>query len=114
MQKVVFNGHKRSHALKFQAVTTPDGLILHAYGPVEGRRHDWTLYTRSEIDSQLEAFLRVGEDQFCIYGDSGYNERLHLQIPFQGSQMSPEESSFNKAMSSGRISVEWLFKEIKT
>ena len=34
------NGHKRKHALKFQAVNSPDGMILHAYGPMEGRRHD--------------------------------------------------------------------------
>eukprot|EP00171_Calliarthron_tuberculosum_P001528 IDg1528t1 len=43
-QNVCYNGHKCKHALKYQSVTAPDGLILHAYGPVEGRRHDWTLY----------------------------------------------------------------------
>ena len=35
-----FSGHKRIHALKFQSIVTPDGLILHLFGPVEGRRHD--------------------------------------------------------------------------
>ena len=42
-QRVVYNGHKRKHALKYQAVNTPDGLILHVCGPIEGRRHDLTL-----------------------------------------------------------------------
>ena len=42
VQAIAYNGHKRNHALKYQAVTTPDGLILHAAGPLEGRRHDWT------------------------------------------------------------------------
>ena len=33
-QKIVYNGHKRLHALKFQSVTLPDGLIAHLFGPV--------------------------------------------------------------------------------
>ena len=36
-QKVVYNGHKRVHALKFQSVTLPNGLIAHLFGPV-GKR----------------------------------------------------------------------------
>ena len=28
LQNVAYNGHKRKHALKFQTVTTPDGLIF--------------------------------------------------------------------------------------
>ena len=33
-QKQVFNGHKRVHALKFQSVAIPNGLIANLYGPV--------------------------------------------------------------------------------
>ena len=33
-QKVVYNGHKRVHALKFQSVSLPNGLVAHLYGPV--------------------------------------------------------------------------------
>ena len=33
-QKIVYNGHKRLHTLKFQSVTLPDGLIAHLFGPV--------------------------------------------------------------------------------
>lgn len=43
-QLVVYNGHKRKHALKYRAINTPDGMIVHAHGPVEGRRHDVYLY----------------------------------------------------------------------
>ena len=53
MQRVVYSGHKRKNALKFQALITPDGLIYHASGPLEGRRHDWTMYVPSGIDEQL-------------------------------------------------------------
>jgi nuclease HARBI1 len=54
IQRIAYNGHKRKHAMNFQAVTAPDELVLHAYGPLEGRRLDWTLYVRSEMDRQLE------------------------------------------------------------
>ena len=33
-QRIVFNGHKRVHAIKFQSVALPNGLIGHLCGPV--------------------------------------------------------------------------------
>ena len=33
-QKIVYNGHKRVHASKFQSVSLPNGLVAHLYGPV--------------------------------------------------------------------------------
>ena len=35
-QRVVYNGHKRVHALKFQSVALPNGIITNTYGPVGG------------------------------------------------------------------------------
>ena len=33
-QRLVYNGHKRVHALKFQSVSLPNGIIAKLYGPV--------------------------------------------------------------------------------
>ena len=33
-QRLVYNGHKRVHALKFQSLILPNGLIGNLYGPV--------------------------------------------------------------------------------
>ena len=33
-QRLVYNGHKRFHALKFQSVVMPNGLVANLYGPV--------------------------------------------------------------------------------
>ena len=33
-QRTVYNGHKRVHALKYQSVTLPSGMIAQMYGPV--------------------------------------------------------------------------------
>lgn len=33
-QRIVYNGHKRVHSLKFQSIAIPNGLIANLYGPV--------------------------------------------------------------------------------
>ena len=38
MQRIVYNGHKRVHALKFQSVAILNGLIANMFGPV-GKCH---------------------------------------------------------------------------
>ena len=38
-QRVVYNGHKRVHALKFQSVALPNGLIGSMFGPVGKIEH---------------------------------------------------------------------------
>ena len=101
------------HALKFQAFNSPDGMILHAYVPMESRRHDWTLYARSGLEEQLLALLNVEGTGSCQFGDSGYTRRWFVDVPYQGSNLSAEQREFNKSMSSSRITVESIFKEVK-
>ena len=48
-QRVVYNGHKRVHALKFQSLALPNGLIGNMYGPLEGKRHDCFLLRLSNL-----------------------------------------------------------------
>lgn len=33
-QRALYNGHKTVHAVKFQCVALPNGLVGHLYGPV--------------------------------------------------------------------------------
>lgn len=54
-QRICYNGHKRIHALKFQSVVIPNGLIAHLYGPVEGRRHDSAILRMSGLMREFEA-----------------------------------------------------------
>ena len=48
----------------------------------------------------------------CVYGDPTYPLRVHLQTPFRNMILTPQMVNFNKAMSSVRVSVEWLFGDI--
>ena len=43
-QRLVYNGHKRVHALKFQAVALPNGLIGHLFGPVGKSSYSYSLF----------------------------------------------------------------------
>ena len=33
-QRIVYNGHKRVHGLKYQSVALPNGMIVNMYGPI--------------------------------------------------------------------------------
>ena len=39
-QRQVYNGHRRVHALKFQSVAIPNGLVANLYGPVGMKIYD--------------------------------------------------------------------------
>ena len=38
-QRHLYNSHKIIHAIKFQSVATPNGLVANLFGPLEGTRH---------------------------------------------------------------------------
>ena len=106
-QRVLYNGHKRIHALTFQSVVAPNGLIANLYGPVEDKRHDTGMLADSGLltDLQHHSFTPNGQ-LLCIYGDMAYPMGVHLQAPFKGARLRPTEKNFNKAMSQVRIYVE--------
>ena len=56
MQRTVYNGHKRVHAIKFQAIATPNGLAANLCGPGEGKRHDSRMLADSAILPLLQQY----------------------------------------------------------
>ncbi|KAK3735527.1 hypothetical protein QZH41_010030, partial [Actinostola sp. cb2023] len=112
-QRIMFSGHKRTHCLKFQSVVAPNGMICHLFGPIEGRRHDAFMLTVSGLLQKLEQNMnKPNGDPYVIYGDPAYPIKKHILAPFRGAQLTPDEESFNKDMSSVRISVEWGYGKI--
>ena len=112
-QRVLYNGQKRKHCIKFQALTTPCGMAMHVAGPIEGRRHDWTLYLQSGLETTLGQLLEFERKCFVICGNSGYSARYFLYIPFRRSNLSDAQKAFNTAMAKSRVTVEWYFREVK-
>lgn len=112
-QRVMYNGHKKMHAIKFQSIVAPNGLIANLYGPVEGKRHDSAMLAQSQVLTQLQnhSFGPNG-NVLCIYGDPAYPIRQQLQCPFRGARLTAIEKEWNKSMSKVRVSVEWIFGDI--
>jgi len=109
----LYNGWKRIHCLKYHSLVAPDGLAIHVYGPVEGRRHDETLYKESGLSELLKQHFWSPEgNALCIYGDPAYGLGPHLLSPYKGAVITEGQSKFNSAMSKVREVVEWSFKEI--
>ena len=112
-QRQLYNGHQKTHALKFQQVSAPNGLIANLFGPVEGRRHDCAMLQISGLQDILQRFSHGPNGELlCTYGDPAYPLRRHLQAPFRGKRLAPAQDDFNKSMSKSKVTVEWLFGDI--
>ena len=111
--RVLYNGHKKVHGIKFQSVAAPNGLIANLFGLVEGRRHDSAILAKSGLLQMLECYsvARHGST-LCIYGDPAYPLRPQLQRTFRSAQITNVQNEWNKAMSSVRVSVEWVFGDV--
>jgi hypothetical protein len=55
-QRQAYNGHKKFHALKFQALMLPNEIIGHLCGPFEGHRNDNHLLSESGLLECLATF----------------------------------------------------------
>ncbi len=113
-QREYFLGHKRKHALKFQHIMLPNGLVAHSFGPFPGRRHDASLYGVSGVDAQLSQIFATDGQQLAIYGDQAYPRHPWLYTPFGGDNLTHEQQEFNSAMSPLRTAVEWGFAKLTT
>jgi hypothetical protein len=70
-QHLYYSGFKKYHAIKFQAVTTPDGLISYLAGPWHIFKGDWGMYMSSGQQQQLRTInaAQNTEERFYLYGD---------------------------------------------
>lgn len=72
-QEELYSGQKKCHTIKFQAVTSPNGIIVHLGGPFSGRRHDARILTLSKLLSFLQEHSKgINGHVLVIYGDEGY------------------------------------------
>ena len=112
-QRMFYNGHKRVHALKFQVVTTPGGLICHLYGPVVGSRHDARMLAESGLPPQLQQHMQLlAGPPYVLFGDPAYPLSPYLQKAYAGAALTQQQTTFNTDMATVRQSVEWSFGDI--
>jgi DDE superfamily endonuclease len=99
--------------VKFQAVSAPDGLILHEFGSVEGSRHEMSLYRELNIYSLLQDSMNINGMQHCLYGDPAYFQRPYIKVGYQSSNFTADQILFNASMSKVRKAVEWDLRDVK-
>ena len=112
VQREFYNGHHRVHCLKFQTVTAPNGLIIHVFGPINGRRHDSFLLRSSQLLESLAQLTVNAGLHFCIFGDSAYPINDFILRMNKGPGLSREQVAFNTEMSKHRVTVEWGYRDI--
>ncbi|KZV71349.1 hypothetical protein PENSPDRAFT_577890 [Peniophora sp. CONT] len=112
-QRLFYSGHKRYHALKFESIVIPNGLIAFLFGPEAGRRNDLHLLDISGIAELCYDYcFTMSPDgtrrYFQLYGDGAYGDSEVLLSPFvaDGENLAPEEQWFNAEMSDMRVAVE--------
>ena len=99
-QRVLCNGPKRYHALKFQSVVAPNDLIANLYGPVEDKKHGSGMLMDSGLLNQFQQYSFVQNQRpLCIYEDSAYSLRVHLQAGFKGAWLFQQQVDWNTRMS---------------
>ena len=101
------------HAIKFQSVVAPNGLVANLYGPVEGKRHDSGMLAMSGLLDALQRYsVSPYGNTLCIYGDPAYALRPCFQAPFRGAVLTPDQQVWNKSIKEVRVSIEWIFGDI--
>ena len=114
-QRACYNDWKWKHCLKYHAIGTPDGLISHLFGPVDGRRKDAFLWKESNLPAILQHYAHTLDGTpLQVYGDPAYSISSFLLSPYQGAQITQDQQLWNQAISRLRIIVEWAFKEMVT
>ena len=115
-QRLLYNGHKRTHGLKFQSIIAPNGLIVNLFGPVEGCRHDSGMIAMSAVMDELRVYSHDTQGNvLCVYGDQAYQHTPQLQRPYRDlGFLTNEEVLFNRLMAKVRVSVEWCFGDVVT
>ena len=94
-QRILYNGHKRVHSIKFQSVVIPNGIIANLFGHVEGKRHDSGMLVQSNILNDLRRYsISTTGQTLCIYGDPAYPLRVNLQTPFRGAVLTNDEKAY--------------------
>jgi hypothetical protein len=104
-QRLYYSGHKRMHCLRFQNVTTPDGLISSFFGPLPGSHNDLNILDESGLTRVMDEFC----GQYYLYGDSAYVSRGPRFMTAFTPATSEEEKKINVLMNSFRTEVEHSF-----
>jgi len=106
---LVDNGHKRVYSLKFHSIVTPDGLISHLFGPVEGRRHGCFLLRETKLREKISSNPRF--TGYVIYGEPVFGSPIQRESTYHSSKGIQQENELSKERSGFQQGEELQGKE---
>ena len=86
-------------------------MVVHIYGPVDGRRNDAFMLAESGLLPQL-VLLTIGGISYLVYGDSAYPVTRNMTVPFCSTVATPGsiEARINEEMAVARTCTsEWWY-----
>ena len=106
-QQEAYNGHKRVHALKWQFVATPDGMLFLSC-PFDGRRHNAHMVIETELVRWAERHAKGEEgQQRYLYGNQVYGVSPAIISLWKGNLADRNQELMNHMLSKYRTTVEW-------
>ncbi|OAD65306.1 hypothetical protein PHYBLDRAFT_71023 [Phycomyces blakesleeanus NRRL 1555(-)] len=119
-QKIIYNGWKHIHCLKYQAIVTPDDITNSLLGPFTGFTHNVRMFDESRTLDCLILHLstltpeRNSGLHYVIYGDQAYQKLLYVYRPFTVYEIKdhPSLKEVNRKMSQTRVQVEMEFGKV--
>ncbi|SNX83992.1 uncharacterized protein MEPE_02700 [Melanopsichium pennsylvanicum] len=98
LQRQFFCGHKRMHGLKWQFISTPDG-ILYVTGPHNGPQRDGPMAHDSKTVQWAVTYARrENGSQVFLYGDQANGTNPAILSTYRGDTISREQERFNMKM----------------
>lgn len=116
LQRVLFDGRKKRHGLRWQALVLPGGILALFSGPYEARMNDLRVYSQSRLDLELvPALTKIGR-QHLVYTDAGYFYRIGLCPPHHpsstpASALTDAANDQDSSMRPARATGEWPLRK---
>ena len=111
-QEIFYSGWKRCHAIKFQGIMAPDGILMHVSGPYTAKHHDMWMLRRSRIQETLDQHIGL-EHGLRLYGDAGYHgQEPWVKSAARNPNSDADVARMNYRMSTRRITVEWGYGRV--
>jgi len=110
-QEALYNGWKHNHFIKYQGITTPDGLIISIDGPHFGSTNDSLIWSGGVLRDKIHSL----DPTMAVFGDKGYITGRSIMATYKAARNRPlteVQKEFNAFMATKRISVENEFADI--
>lgn len=111
-QRAFYSGWCAHHALVWQTVDSPCGMIVHAFGPGAGRHQDRERLRLSGINELMRDSQLGMQQQYKMYGDNIFLSKSHLLVRHAGEayMLTQRQLQENHARPKVRISIEWNYR----